>query len=83
MDTKSQFSINSPDFVMYGFTVSHSSNIGIVTCRIIDELAELSRQATPDPRSHSSTTTPHPDAAIQPNESDGSRSRSDEGLPAR
>lgn len=72
-------SVSPPDLrILFPFEF-HGSNIGIVTCRLIGELAQLSRRATPDPRSLSSTSTPHPDTT-QAHESESNRSRSDEGL---
>lgn len=52
-----------------------------VPCRLIGELAQLSRRATPDTRSVSST--PHPETAVSVQESESSRSRSDEAPAAR
>jgi hypothetical protein len=46
-----------------------------VPCRLIGELAQLSRRATPDTRSLSST--PHPETTVSVQESESSRSRSD------
>ncbi|KAK5798474.1 hypothetical protein VI817_004764 [Penicillium citrinum] len=57
------------------------SNINHVPCRLIGELAQLSRRATPDIRSASST--PRLETTASVHESESSRSRSDEGSTAR